>query len=70
MHKTYFLSQQVKAILDVEKSEHQQSDILRVCLKTAIVAEQPKILDSLAALVKCCDMLKHELRVASYELKA
>ena len=63
------LSEQVKAILDVEKSQHQQSDILSVCLKTAMVEEQQKILDSLTTLVKWCDMLKHELQVASYELK-
>ena len=46
-------SDQIKAILDVVESQHQQSDIWSVCLNTVMVEEQQKILDSLTTPAKC-----------------
>ena len=46
-------SNQVKEVLDVAESQHQQSDIWSVCLNTVMIEEQQKILDSVAILTKC-----------------
>ena len=59
---TKLISDQVKAILDAEESQHQQSDKWSVCLNTIMVEEQQEILDSLATPNKCfnIDVLKKD----------